>query len=65
MVSRGRGKTMLLQNVTYENEGKWICVATNSIKGTTTHNELNRAGIKYLFWQVNAMFASKTKINII
>ena len=66
MVSRGRGKTMLLQNVTYENEGKWICVATNSIKGTTTtHNELNRAGIKNLFWQVNAMFASKTKINII
>ena len=33
MISRGLGKTMLLQNVTYENEGKWICVATNSIKG--------------------------------
>ena len=33
MISRGLGKTLLLQNVTYENEGKWICVATNSIKG--------------------------------
>ena len=31
--SRGHGKTLTLKNVTYENEGKWVCVATNVIKG--------------------------------
>ena len=31
--SRGQGKTLILKNVTYENEGKWVCVATNSIRG--------------------------------
>ena len=31
--SRGFGKSMLLKNVTYEYEGKWVCVAKNVIKG--------------------------------
>jgi hypothetical protein len=31
--SRGFGKSLRMKNVTYEHEGKWACVATNTIKG--------------------------------
>lgn len=31
--SRGFGKSLLIQNVTYEHEGTWACVATTTIKG--------------------------------
>lgn len=31
--SRGFGKALSLQNVTYEHEGTWACVATTTIKG--------------------------------
>lgn len=31
--SRGTGKKFQLRNVTYENEGMWVCTAKNAIKG--------------------------------
>ncbi len=31
--SRGFGHNLLVQNVTYEHEGMWACVATTTIKG--------------------------------
>ena len=33
--SRGDGKIMDFANVTYDNEGMWVCAAKNNIKGTT------------------------------
>ena len=38
--SRGQGKTLILKNVTYENEGKWVCVATNSIRGIISNSNI-------------------------
>jgi hypothetical protein len=34
--SRGDGKIMDFDNVTYDNEGMWVCAAKNNIKGKTT-----------------------------
>ena len=45
--SRGRGKELVLHNVSYSDEGLWRCTASNTIKGEERrlHSEVLRLGV--------------------
>ncbi len=45
--SRGRGQELILQNISYEDEGLWRCTASNTIKGDErlVHSEVLRLGV--------------------
>lgn len=45
--SRGRGKELVLLNLTYEEEGLWRCTASSTIKGQLrqVHSQVLRLGI--------------------
>ena len=36
--ARGEGRTLTVDNATYEHEGLWACLAKNVIKGNITHD---------------------------